>query len=180
MLLHEFIIAGFGGQGILSAGRLLAYAGMLEDKNVSFLPSYGPEMRGGTANCMVVISDAEIGSPVLNSCTALVVMNNPSLEKFESWLKPGGILIYDSSMIQKKPNRTDIKAFGIPATQLANEAGNKTYSNIYLLGKLIKETGCVKVESFEKALYSVLSESKHYMIPAEMEVLKVGMTYRFS
>lgn len=177
MFLNEIIIAGFGGQGVLSAGRLMAYAGMLEDKEVSFLPSYGPEMRGGTANCMVVISDEAIASPVLNSCSVLVVMNNPSLEKFEGWLKPGGILITDSSMVQKKTTRTDIKVFEIPATQLANELGNKAYSNVYLLGKLIKETGCIKVESFEKALYSVLSKKKHSMIPEEMTVLKTGMDY---
>ena len=177
MSLHEFIIAGFGGQGILSAGRLLAYAGMLEDKQVSFLPSYGPEMRGGTANCMVVISDTTIGSPVLNSCTSLIVMNNPSLEKFESWLKPGGNLIVDSSLVQKNTTRSDINLFKIPATQLANDAGNKAYSNIYLLGKLINETGCIKPENFEKALYNILSERKHHMIPEEMEILKVGMSY---
>ncbi len=177
MFLHEIIIAGFGGQGILSAGRLLAYAGMLDNMEVSFLPSYGPEMRGGTANCMVEISEEPIASPVLNSCSALIVMNNPSLEKFESWLKPGGVLIVDSSLVQKKVKRTDIKLVEVPATQLANDAGNKTYSNIILLGKLIKETGCIKVESFEKALYSVLSAKKHYMIPEEMDILKVGMNY---
>ncbi len=177
MFLHEIIIAGFGGQGILSAGRLLAYAGMLDNMEVSFLPSYGPEMRGGTANCMVEISEEPIASPVLNSCSALIVMNNPSLEKFESWLKPGGFLIVDSSLVQKKVKRTDIKLVEVPATQLANDAGNKTYSNIILLGKLIKETGCITVESFEKALYSVLSAKKHYMIPEEMDILKVGMDY---
>jgi 2-oxoglutarate ferredoxin oxidoreductase subunit gamma len=177
MLLHEIIIAGFGGQGVLSAGRLLAYAGMLEDKEVSFLPSYGPEMRGGTANCMVVISDEAIASPVLNSCSALIVMNNPSLEKFEKWLKPGGLLITDSSLVLKKPSRTDIKVIEIPATQLANEVGNKTYSNIYLLGKLVKETQCFGVESFEKALYGILPKRKHHMIPEEMEVFKTGMNY---
>lgn len=177
MFLNEIIIAGFGGQGILSAGRLLAYAGMLEDKEVSFLPSYGPEMRGGTANCMVVISEQVIASPVLNSCSALIVMNNPSLEKFESWVKPDGIIITDSAMVHTKTKRFDIKTFEIPATNLANEFGNKTYSNIYLLGKLIKETGCVKLESFEKALYGVLSKKRHYMIPKEMEVLKIGMDY---
>ncbi|NLU51980.1 MAG: 2-oxoacid:ferredoxin oxidoreductase subunit gamma [Clostridiaceae bacterium] len=176
-MLHEIIIAGFGGQGILSAGRLLAYAGMLDDKEVSFLPSYGPEMRGGTANCMVVISDSAIASPVLNSCSALIVMNNPSLEKFESWLKPGGILITDSSLVRNKIKRTDIKTFELPATQYALDADNKAYSNIFLLGKLIKETGCVKVESFEKALYNILPEKKHYMIPEEMAVLKAGMDY---
>ncbi len=177
MFLHEIIIAGFGGQGILSAGRLLAHAGMIKDKEVSFLPSYGPEMRGGTANCMVVISEESIASPVLNSCSALIVMNNPSLEKFESWLKPGGVLITDSSLVHKEIKRDDIKVFEIPATELANEIGNKTYSNVYLLGKLIKETGCITSESFEKALYSVLPKKKHYMIPEEMEVLKVGMEY---
>ena len=104
-------------------------------------------------------------------------MNNPSLEKFESWLKPGGILVTDSSMVHKKAGRTDIRIFEIPATQLANEAGNKTYSNIYLLGKLIKETGCIKAEDFEKALYSVLPERKHYMIPEEMQALKTGISY---
>ncbi|MGI6621717.1 MAG: 2-oxoacid:ferredoxin oxidoreductase subunit gamma [Clostridiaceae bacterium] len=177
MFLHEIIIAGFGGQGILSAGRLLAYAGMLENREVSFLPSYGPEMRGGTANCMVVISEESIASPVLNSCTALIVMNNPSLEKFESWLKPGGVLITDSSMVQKRSNRKDIDIFEIPATELANEMGNKAYTNIYLLGKLIKVTGCATAENFEKALYGILSKNKHHMIPEEMDVLKVGMDY---
>lgn len=177
MSLHEIIIAGFGGQGILSAGRLLAYAGMVEDMEVSFLPSYGPEMRGGTANCMVVISENAIASPVLNACSALIVMNNPSLEKFENWVKPGGIIITDSSMVQTKTKRSDINVFEIPATQLANEFGNKAYSNIYLIGKLIKETKTVKPENFEKALYGVLSKKKHYMIPEEMEVLKIGMEY---
>lgn len=177
MFPNDIIIAGFGGQGILSAGRLLAYAGMLEDKEVSFLPSYGPEMRGGTANCMVVISEQAIASPVLNSCSSLIVMNNPSLEKFEKWVKPGGVIIADSSMVNAKTKRTDIKVFEIPATQLANEFGNKSYSNIYLLGKLIKETGCIKIENFEKALFGVLSKKRHYMIPEEMKVLKVGMDY---
>ena len=177
MFPNDIIIAGFGGQGILSAGRLLAYAGMLEDKEVSFLPSYGPEMRGGTANCMVVISEQAIASPVLNSCSSLIVMNNPSLEKFENWVKPGGVIIADSSMVNAKVKRTDVKVFEIPATQLANEFGNKSYSNIYLLGKLIKETGCIKIENFEKALFGVLSKKRHYMIPEEMKVLKVGMDY---
>lgn len=177
MFLHEFIIAGFGGQGILSAGRLLAYAGMLDNREVSFLPSYGPEMRGGTANCMVVISDEAIASPVLNACSALIVMNNPSMEKFEKYLSPNGVLISDSALVQRVPQRSDIAFHGIPATTLANDAGNKTYSNIILLGKLIRETGCISVESFEKALYGVLPKKKHYMIPEEMEILKVGMDF---
>ena len=174
---HEIIIAGFGGQGVLSAGRLLAYAGMLDNREVSFFPSYGPEMRGGTANCMVVVSSEAIASPVLNACTALIVMNNPSMEKFEGYLSPQGLLIADSTMVQREPKRKDIGAFAVPATQLANEAGNKAYSNIVLLGKLIKETGCISEESFEKALYGVLPKKKHHLIPEEMELMKKGMSY---
>lgn len=177
MSLHEIIIAGFGGQGILSAGRLLAYAGMVEGKEVSFLPSYGPEMRGGTANCMVVISENDIASPVLNTCSALIVMNNPSLEKFEDWVKPGGVIITDSSMVHAKVKRTDVKVFEIPATKLSTDLGNKAYSNIYLLGKLLNQTNCIGKDSFEKALYQILSQSKHYMIPEEMEVLDIGIKY---
>ena len=150
MFLHEVIIAGFGGQGILSAGRLIAYAGMLDGREVSFFPSYGPEMRGGTANCMVVVSEEPIASPVLNSCTALMVMNNPSLEKFESYIKKGGVLIADSSLVQQKPTRDDIKHFELPATLMASEAGNKAFSNIYLIGKLIKETGIITPRALKK------------------------------
>lgn len=175
MFLHEVIIAGFGGQGIMSAGRLIAYAGMLDGREVSFFPSYGPEMRGGTANCMVVVSEEPIASPVLNSCDALIVMNNPSLEKFESYLKKDGILIADSALVQRKPTRKDIRFFEFPATLMASDAGNKTLSNIYLVGKLIKETGIIKPESFEKALYSVLPQRKHALIPQEMEALRAGM-----
>lgn len=177
MFLHEIIIAGFGGQGILSAGRLLAYAGMLDEREVSFLPSYGPEIRGGTANCMVVVADEAIASPVLNKCSALIVMNNPSMEKFEGYINSGGLLLSDSTMVQRKPERSDIRFIGIPATQMANDAGNKTYSNIILLGKLIRETGIITVENFEKALYGILSAKRHYMIPEEMDVLKAGMDY---
>lgn len=177
MFLHEIIIAGFGGQGILSAGRLLAYAGMLDEREVSFLPSYGPEMRGGTANCMVVVADEAIASPVLNKCSALIVMNNPSMEKFEGYIKSGGLLISDSTMVQRKPERSDIRFINIPATQMANDKGNKAYSNIILLGKLIVETGVITVQNFEKALFSILSAKKHYMIPEEMEIFKAGMNY---
>jgi 2-oxoglutarate ferredoxin oxidoreductase subunit gamma len=116
MTKQEIIIAGFGGQGILSAGRLLAYAGMLENKNVSWLPSYGPEMRGGTANCHVIISDEPIGSPILNSATTLIVMNGPSLEKFENLVVEGGIILTDSSLVEPGPKRKDVDVFEIPAT----------------------------------------------------------------
>ncbi|MCX7708574.1 MAG: 2-oxoacid:acceptor oxidoreductase family protein [Clostridia bacterium] len=174
---QEIIIAGFGGQGILSAGRLLAYAGMLENKNVSWLPSYGPEMRGGTANCHVIISDEPVGSPILNSATALVVMNGPSLEKFEGMIVKGGVIITDSSLVDKSPKRTDVDVFEIPATKMASDMGNLTFANIILLGKLIGKTGIVSKESFAEALKKVLPEKKHNLIPEEMKALEDGMNY---
>lgn len=174
---HEIIIAGFGGQGILSAGRILAYAGMLENKNVSWLPSYGPEMRGGTANCHVIISDEPVGSPILNSCNSLIVMNGPSLERFERIVIPGGMIITDKSLVTKGPSRKDVDVYEIPATQMASGMGNLTFANIILLGKLIAKTGMVTVESFEKALGKVLPEKYHHLIPDEMMALKAGMEF---
>ncbi len=177
MAQHEILIAGFGGQGILSAGRILAYAGMLENKNVSWLPSYGPEMRGGTANCNVIISDEPIGSPILNSATVLIVMNSPSLEKFESYVTEGGMIITDKSLVTRSPLRKDVDVYEIPATQLASEMGNPTYACIILLGKFIAITGAVSKGSFEEALRKVLPEKYHKLIPEEMKALEVGMEY---
>ncbi|HHV98816.1 MAG TPA: 2-oxoacid:ferredoxin oxidoreductase subunit gamma [Clostridiaceae bacterium] len=177
MAQQEIIISGFGGQGILSAGRLLAYAGMLEGKNVSWLPSYGPEMRGGTANCHVIISDDPIGSPILNSATTLMVMNGPSLDKFENIVESGGIIISDSSLVTRSPKRTDVKVYEIPATQMASDMGNLTYANIILLGKFLEVTGIISKEAFEQALRKVLPEKYHYMIPDEMKALEAGMKY---
>jgi len=173
----ELIIAGFGGQGILSAGRLLAYAGMLEGKNVSWLPSYGPEMRGGTANCSVVISEEPVGSPILDTANVLIVMNGPSLDKFEKVVEPNGIIISDSSLVEAKPKRTDIDFTGVPASQLASDMGNQTYANIIILGKLLAKTGIVSKESFEAALKKVLPPKKHHMIPDEMKALDLGYNY---
>lgn len=177
MVHEEIIIAGFGGQGILSAGRLLAYAGMLENKNVSWLPSYGPEMRGGTANCHVVISDDPVGSPILNSATAIVVLNGPSLDKFEKMVVKDGIIITDSSLIERSPSRDDVNIFEIPATKMASEMGNATFANIILLGKLINKTGIMSKENFQKALENVLPQKYHHMIPDEMKALSMGMEY---
>ena len=173
----DVIIAGFGGQGILSCGRLLAYAGMLEGKHVSWLPSYGPEMRGGTANCCVIISEEPVGSPILNRTQVLIVMNGPSLEKFEDMVVPGGIIITDSSLVLNKTKRLDVKVIEIPATQLAMDLNNSTFANIFLLGKLAKETGIVEISSFEEALKKVLPVKKHDLIPQEMEVFKTGAEY---
>lgn len=177
MAQQEIIISGFGGQGILSAGRLLAYAGMLEGKNVSWLPSYGPEMRGGTANCHVIISDDPVGSPILNSATALMVMNGPSLDKFENIVEPGGIIITDSSLVTRSPKRTDVKIYEIPATQMASDMGNLTYANIIMLGKFLEVTGIVSTDTFEKALRKVLPEKYHYMIADEIKALEAGMKF---
>ena len=150
---------------------------MLEDKHVSFLPSYGPEMRGGTSNCHVIVSDEPVGSPILNSATVVMAMNRPSMDKFESYLESGGILLIDSSLINREPVRKDIKVFAIPATQIASDMGNLAFANIVMLGKLIKETGVVSTENFERALKKVLPERKHYLIPDEMKALKTGMDY---
>jgi 2-oxoglutarate ferredoxin oxidoreductase subunit gamma len=174
---HEIIIAGFGGQGILSAGKLIAYAGMIENKNVSWLPSYGPEMRGGTANCNVVVSDEPIGSPILNSATALIVMNGPSLEKFENSVESGGIIITDSSLVPDGPKRKDVSVFEIPATKIASDMGNPTFANIILIGKLVAETGVFKKESFGAALKKALPPKYHHMIPEEVKALVAGIEY---
>lgn len=173
----DIIISGFGGQGIQAAGKLIAYAGMLEKKFVSFLPSYGPEMRGGTSNCHVIISDEPVGSPILNNATVVMAMNRPSLDKFENCLIPGGLLLVDSSLVNRSPVRKDIRVFEIPATQLAFDMGNAAYANIIMLGKLLAETGAVSSEYFEKGLEKVLPEKKHHLIPEEMKALEIGMKY---
>lgn len=179
MIHQEIIIAGFGGQGILSAGTLLAYAGMFEGMNVSWLPSYGPEKRGGTANCHVVVTEEEVGSPVLNSATSIIALNTPSFDKFESFAESGGIVIYDSSLVQSKPGRKDVQYFAIPATSALSEKGNSAYAGIMLLGCLVRQTGLLSRNSFEKALYNVLPEKKHYLIPEEMEVFDRGYNMEF-
>ena len=139
-MLEQSIFAGFGGQGVLLMGQLLAYAGMMEDKEVSWLPSYGPEMRGGTANCSVVVSDAEIASPVVNHADAVVIMNQPSLEKFEKMVKPGGVLIYNSDLVTYKNPRTDVKVIPVPANSVAAEMGNDKVANVIALGALAEAT----------------------------------------
>jgi 2-oxoglutarate ferredoxin oxidoreductase subunit gamma len=177
MLHQDIIIAGFGGQGILSGGRILAYAGMLENRNVSWLPSYGPEMRGGTANCHVIISEETIGSPILNSATSLIVMNGPSLDKFEGIMVGGGIIIKDSTLVEKISSRKDVDLISIPATKIAMEMGNAAFANIILLGKLLARTKIVSKENFVSALRETLPEKKHYLIPDEIKALETGMEY---
>lgn len=174
---NELILAGFGGQGIVSAGRLIACACMMDGKNVSALPSYGPEMRGGTANCQVIISDEEIGSPLAINPNVLIAMSIPSLDKFENSVYTNGIIILDSSLIKKIPKRNDLEVYKIPSTELALEMGNLAFANIILLGKYISSTKIVSKDNFIKALHMVLPKKKHYLIPDEVKALEMGMEY---
>ena len=176
-MMNQIILAGFGGQGILSMGHFVAHAGLLDGKNVSWLPSYGPEKRGGTANCHVIVGDEEVGSPIISSASVLIAMNGPSLEKFESLVEPGGIIITDKSLVPVKPTRTDIKLYEIPATEMAYALGNATFAGVIVLGKLIALTNVVSKENFEVALRSILKPSKHFMIPDEMKALQQGADY---
>lgn len=152
MAQQEIIFAGFGGQGILSMGKFLAYGGMEESLNVSWLPSYGPEMRGGTANCSVILTEENIGSPIVYDATSVVVMNRPSLDKFEKAVVPGGLLVIDSDLVNREPQRKDIDVIRIPAQTLAEEMGSKTIANMILLGALVEKTNVIPMESLLKAL----------------------------
>ncbi|MCY6371499.1 2-oxoacid:acceptor oxidoreductase family protein [Clostridium ganghwense] len=152
MLMQEVIFAGFGGQGILLMGKFLAYAGMEADKYVSWLPSYGPEMRGGTCNCSVIVSDEPIGSPIITQPSTIVVMNRPSLDKFEPLLKKGGLLIMDEDIVDRPPEREDIYVISIAAQREAEKIGDKKIANMVLLGALIKKTGIISMEGILEAL----------------------------
>lgn len=173
-MLEQNIFAGFGGQGVLLMGQLLAYAGMLENKEVSWLPSYGPEMRGGTANCSVVISDEPVASPVVTKASAVVAMNRPSLDKFEDAVLPGGMLFINSSIIDKKPARTDINVYYVPCNEIAEELGNNRVANMVMLGAYIEKTKCVDFESVLDALLHKLGERKAHLIPLNRDALNRG------
>jgi len=172
---HEFLLAGFGGQGILFAGKLIAYVGLYADKEVSWLPSYGPEMRGGTCNCSVTVSDDPIGSPLILEPTELLVMNTPSFDKFIGAVKPGGKAFVDSSLVEGTSSRTDIECFYIPATKLANENNLKGMANIILAGKLLKEIGLTDEAVIEKAIKKVIPPKKANLTEANMTALRLGM-----
>ncbi len=175
-MLQEMIFAGFGGQGVLSMGTLLAYAAMKEGKEVSWMPSYGPEMRGGTANCIVNISDQPISSPIVSEYDVAVVLNQPSLRKFESRVKEGGFLIWESTNIKKPPTRTDIDIYPIPAIDKAtNELKNVRVMNMLLLGALTKINNIVKKESLMIALNETLPERYHHLIPLNEKAIEIGM-----
>lgn len=173
-MLEQNIFAGFGGQGVLLMGQLLAYAGMLENKEVSWLPSYGPEMRGGTANCAVVISDQPVASPVVTKATSVIAMNRPSLDKFEDCVQEGGMLFINSSIIDKKSERKDIEVYYVPCNELAEELGNPRVANMVMLGAYIAKTKCVDIENVLQALLYKLGEKKAHLIPLNREALLKG------
>ena len=172
--LEELIVAGFGGQGVLSLGMTLAYAGMLENKEISWMPSYGPEMRGGTANCITIISANKISSPIISLFDSAIVLNQPSMDKFAPRVKPGGILLYESSNIFKPSTRTDIEIIGTPATTEALQMKNAKVMNMIILGAYLQLRPVVSNESILEALQKVLPEKYHHLLPINRQALERG------
>ena len=172
---HELLAAGFGGQGVLSMGMTLAYAGMLEGKEISWMPSYGPEMRGGTANCITIVSDTKISSPIITTFDTVVALNQPSLDKFEHSVKPGGLLVYDSTNILTPPARTDIHVLALPASEEAIALKNTRIMNMVVLGAFIGRTQVVQIESIMAALRKVLPERYYHLLPVNEQALRRGM-----
>lgn len=171
---HEIIMAGFGGQGVMAMGKILAEAALHEGKNVSWLPSYGPEMRGGTANCNVIISEEEIGAPVVTEATSALILNRPSLFKFEKDVMPGGSIIINSSLIEDKCGRTDITSYYVPANEIANEIGNARIANIVMLGAYLEVSGAAKTETIMNIISEIFSGKKASVIPLNQEALSRG------
>ena len=173
----NILIAGFGGQGVLFAGKVLAYGGMLEGKEVSWLPSYGPEMRGGTANCNIILSDTPIGSPIVNEPDVLLAMNLPSLDKFESACVPGAKVFVDSSLIERKVARTDVQAFYVPATRMASEMGMDGLANMILVGRMLRECPALPRERWEEILQKVVSARKQNLLALNLKAMESGWNY---
>ena len=171
----QILIAGFGGQGILFAGKFLAYKGLLEDLQVSWLPSYGPEMRGGTANCTVIISDERIGAPLVESPSEVIAMNRAALAKFESRVAPGGTVFVNSSIIPDKVGRDDVKAVYVPCDEIAAELGNAKVANMVMLGAYVAATGALKQETIEAMIAEMFTGKKAKLVPLNLEALQRGM-----
>ena len=171
----EIIISGFGGQGVLSMGKILAYSGLMEDKEITWMPAYGPEQRGGTANVTVIVSDERISSPILSKYDVAIVLNQPSLDKFEPKVKPGGILIYDGYGVLNPPTRKDITIYRINAMDKAAEMKNAKVFNMIVLGGLLKVCPVVSSDGLKKALFKSLPERHHNLIPLNMEAVEEGM-----
>ena len=173
----QILIAGFGGQGILFAGKFLAYKGLTEDLQVSWLPSYGPEMRGGTANCNVILSDTPVGSPIITAPDVLIAMNLPSLQKYVDTVVPGGQIYIDSSLIDMKIERTDVQVFYIPATKIAKDAGFATLANMVLIGKFLKECDAVSYDGNKETLEAFIPAKKANLIDVNCRALQAGYDY---
>ncbi len=171
---EEIIIAGFGGQGVLSMGKILAYSGMMQDQEVSWMPSYGPEMRGGTANVTVILSDQRISSPVLNQFDTAIILNQQSMDKFENSVKPGGTLLYDPNGITRHPVRTDINIYKVEAAEEAAKMESSKTFNLVVMGAYLKIKPIVKMENVEKGLKKSLPIRHHKLIPMNIDAIKVG------
>jgi 2-oxoglutarate ferredoxin oxidoreductase subunit gamma len=171
---HEIIIAGFGGQGVLSMGQFIAYSAMKEGKEVSWMPAYGPEMRGGTANCIVIVSAKAVSSPIVTTFDSGIVLNQPSLDKFASKIKPGGVLLCEQSTIVTPCTRTDLDILMIPATETATKMGKRQVANMILLGAFLERRPVVTIENVLLALHEVLPERHHHLIPLNEEALRKG------
>ncbi len=174
MSTRQYLFSGFGGQGILFAGKFLAYKGLTEDKEVSWLPSYGPEMRGGTASCSVIVGDEPVGSPIVSRPDVLIAMNLPSLDRYENAVAPGGMIFLDSSLITRKVNRDDVRVFAVPATTLASENGFPTLANMILVGKLMKELGEFRKDSVDAALAKIVSARHADLLQVNYRALELG------
>jgi len=171
---QRIICSGFGGQGVMLIGQVMAYAGMIEDKEVSWLPSYGPEMRGGTANCNVIISDEPVGAPTVNDADVVIVMNKPSLDRFEKSVVPKGSLFINSSLIDKKSDRDDIDVYYVPANEIGAKLGNPKVANVVILGAYLEKCGVIKQESIIEGLKKVLGEKKAKFIPLNKQAVEEG------
>lgn len=173
----EIVIAGFGGQGVLFAGQVLAYAAMDAGKEVTWIPSYGPEMRGGTANCTVIIADEEIGSPFVSHPRGVIVMNLPSLDKYEALVQPGGTLIINASLVNRSAERKDIQAISVPANEIAESLGDKRLTNIVLVGAILANIPVLTLEAVEKSLGEHLPERHKKLLPLNVKALKAGADF---
>ena len=177
MSTKQMLFSGFGGQGILFSGKFIAYKGLMEDKQVSWLPSYGPEMRGGTASCGVIVGDEPVGSPIVTAPDVLVAMNLPSLDKYEASVAPGGIIFMDSSLIERKVNRTDVTVYEIPATKLAGENGIPTLANMIIVGKILKALNQFNKDDVDAALKKVISAKHANMMEANYKAMQIGAEF---
>lgn len=176
-MIDQIILSGFGGQGVMFIGKVLAYAAMTGDLQVCWIPSYGPEMRGGTANCSVIISDEEINSPVLEQTDAAIVLNQPSYDKFLPRIKPGGIIVVNSSIVENNTERADIKIIAIPATRIASELGKSNLANMVCLGALIPHLKLIDLNTLHKAMDAVVGKKKPELYEVNMQAIKKGMEW---